>query len=75
MEEQLVQSSSPLAGKTVGAGGFHCRRGLILSAIKHSDGQLAFDPDEDARIAAGDTLITLGRREQYGRADARALSP
>ncbi|HEY7374234.1 MAG TPA: NAD-binding protein [Polyangia bacterium] len=73
MEEQVVQSNSPLAGTTVGASGFHSRRGLILIAIKHSDGQLAFDPEDDARIIAGDTLITLGRREQYGRADARAL--
>jgi len=74
MEQQLVRSGSPLAGKTVGASGFHSRRGLILIAIKHSDGKLAFDPDDDARIAPGDTLITLGRREQYGRGDALALS-
>jgi len=75
MEEQLVRPGSSLAGRTVGASGFHSRRGLILIAIKHSDGQLTFDPDDNARIVAGDTLIMLGRREQHGGADARALSP
>jgi len=74
MEEQLVQPGGALDGKTVGAGSFHSRRGLILIAIKHSDGQLVFDPDDEVRIVAGDTLIMLGHREQYGRANARALS-
>jgi voltage-gated potassium channel len=74
IEEELVQPGGPLDGKTVGAGGFHSRRGLILIAIKHSDGRLAFDPDDEARIIAGDRLIMLGHREQHGRADARALS-
>jgi uncharacterized protein with PhoU and TrkA domain len=74
MEQQLVRSDSPLAGKTVGASGFHSRRGLILIAIKHSDGKLAFDPDDEARILPGDTLITLGLRQQHGREDALALS-
>jgi voltage-gated potassium channel len=74
MEEELVQPGSPLDGKTVGANGFHSRRGLILVAIKHSDGGVAFDPDDDTRVVAGDTLITLGRREQQGRRDARTLS-
>ena len=50
MEEQLVRPGSPLDGKTVGTSGFRSRRGLILVAIKHRDGQLAFDPgDDDAR--------------------------
>ena len=48
--------------------------GLILVAIKRPDGHLAFNPDDDAPVAAGDTLITLGSREQLGRADALALT-
>lgn len=73
-EQQLARPGSALEGQTVGASGFHSRRGLILIAIKRGDGQLAFDPDDDARIVAGDTLITRGRGEQYGRGDAPALS-
>jgi K+/H+ antiporter YhaU regulatory subunit KhtT len=47
---------------------------LILVAIKRRDGRLAFNPEDDAPVAAGDTLITLGSREQLGRADALALA-
>ena len=74
LEEQLVRPGSPLDGKTVGTSGLRSRLGLILVAIKRSDGQLAFNPEDDAPVAAGDTLITMGSREQLGRADALALA-
>jgi voltage-gated potassium channel len=74
MEEQLVGPGSPLDGRTVGTSGLRTQLGLILVAIKHRDGRLAFNPADDDPVAAGDTLITLGRREQLGRADALALS-
>lgn len=74
MEEQLVQPGSSLDGKTVGSSGLRSRLGLILVAIRRQDGHLAFNPEDDSPVAAGDTLITLGSREQLGRADALALS-
>jgi voltage-gated potassium channel len=74
MEEQLVGPGSRLDGGTVGTSGLRSQVGLIVVAIKHPDGQLAFNPEDDAPVAAGDTLITLGNREQLGRADALALS-
>jgi voltage-gated potassium channel len=73
MEEQLVGPGSPLDGKTVGTSGLRSRVGLVLVAIKRPDGSLAFNPDDGAPVAAGDTLITLGNREQLGRADALAI--
>ncbi len=73
MEEQLVGPGSPLDGRTVGTSGLRARSGLILVAIKRRDGQLAFNPADDAPVAAGDTIITLGSRAQLGRADALAL--
>jgi voltage-gated potassium channel len=75
MQEQLVRPGSALDGKTVGTSGLRALRGLILVAIKHRDGQLAFNPDDDVGVAAGDTLITLGTHAQLGRDDALALSP
>jgi voltage-gated potassium channel len=66
MEEQLVPPGSPLDGKTVGSSGLRGRRGRILVAIKRPDGRLAFNPEDDAPVAAGDTLITLGNREPTG---------
>jgi voltage-gated potassium channel len=74
MEEQLVHPGSPLDGKTVGASGLRSRLGLILVAIKRRDGRLAFNPEDDVPVTAGDTLITMGSREQLGRADALALA-
>jgi voltage-gated potassium channel len=73
MEEQLVGPGSALDGKTVGTSGLRARRGQILVAIKRRDGRLAFDPEDDAPVDAGDTLITLCRRGQGS--DAFALSP
>jgi voltage-gated potassium channel len=73
MEEQLVQPGSALDGKTVGTSGLRSWHGLILIAIKHRDGHLTFDPDDDTPIAAGDTLITLGDGERQERADGLAL--
>jgi voltage-gated potassium channel len=74
LEEQLVCPGSPLDGKTVGSSGLRSRLGLILVAIKRRDGHLTFNPEDDAPVTAGDILITLGSREQLGRADALALS-
>jgi voltage-gated potassium channel len=59
MEEQSVRPGSPLDGKTVGASGLRSQPGFILVAIKHPNGHLAVNPDNDAPVAAGDTLITL----------------
>jgi voltage-gated potassium channel len=66
LEQQLVRPGSPLVGKTIAASGLRSRLGLILVAIRRRDGQLAFNPADDAPVAAGDTLITLGHREGYG---------
>ena len=67
---RAVRSTARRSGRS----GLRSRSGLILVAIKRQDGHLAFNPDDDAPVAAGDTLITLGSREQLGRADALALT-
>jgi voltage-gated potassium channel len=73
IEEQVVGPGSPLDGRTVGSSGLRSRSGPLLVAIKRQDGQLAFNPGDDAPVAAGDTLITLGSRAELGRAGALAL--
>lgn len=74
MDEQLVRAGSALDGTTVKTSGLRERRGHILVAIKRHDGSLAFDPEDDAPIEAGDTLIMLSRREHDGGRDAFGLS-
>jgi voltage-gated potassium channel len=67
-EEQLVRPGHALEGKTVGQSGLRSRMGLILVAIKHGDGQMAFNPGDDDPLAAGDTILILGRRAELDRA-------
>jgi voltage-gated potassium channel len=74
MEEQVVPPGSPLDGKTVGSSGLRASKGRILVAIKRPDGYLAFNPEDDAPVAAGDTLITLGSRELSGGAGVAVLT-
>jgi voltage-gated potassium channel len=74
LDEELVQAGSPLDGKTVGTSGLRARRGQILVAIKHRDGDVAFNPDDDAPVTAGDTLITLGNRAPLGRYNELAIT-
>jgi voltage-gated potassium channel len=75
VKEELVAPGSPLDGKTVGACGLRDHRGHILVAIRRLDGQVTFDPEDDAPVATGDTLITLSRRTRLSRTDALALAP
>jgi voltage-gated potassium channel len=74
MKEQLVGAGSSYDGKTVKTSGLREHRGDILVAIKRPDGSLAFDPGDDAPIGAGDTLITLSRRQHQEGSGAFAHS-
>ena len=74
MEEQLVLPGSLLDGKTVGTSGLRGRRGCLLVAIRRGDGYVAFNPEDDAPVSAGDVLITLEPGERIKGAGARALS-
>ena len=46
--------------------------GIIIVAIKKSEGSMVFNPPSDARIEAGDILITLGHRQQLDQLEAMA---
>lgn len=74
LREELVRPGGPLAGKTVGASGLRARGGPLLVAIKRRDGQLAFDPEDDVRVDAGDVVITLNNGRQHGRDDGPVRS-
>jgi K+/H+ antiporter YhaU regulatory subunit KhtT len=45
-----------------------------LLAVRRNDGQLLFNPADDAVLAAGDTFIVVGPSDQLERADELALS-
>jgi voltage-gated potassium channel len=75
LEEQLVRPGHALDGQTIAASGLRSRMGLILVAIKHTDGQMAFNPGDEDALVAGDTLIVLGRRAQLDRAELAMSEP
>jgi voltage-gated potassium channel len=75
MREERVHPGGPLDGKTVGASGLRARGGPILVAIRHGDGRVAFNPEDDVRVAAGDVVITLNNGAQRDGGDGHARSP
>ena len=64
MEESTVQPGSVLAGKKLKDTQLRRDLGIIIVAIKRQDGTMAFNPDPEAALGAGDLLITLGHRDQ-----------
>jgi len=72
IEEVPVAAGSGLAGRTIATTGVRADIGLILVAVKQASGHMLFNPPDTAALAAGDTLIVLGKREQLDRADRLA---
>jgi len=61
-EEFLVKSNSSLVGSSLQQAEIRKNSGVIIVAIKETSGKMVFNPSRDARINAGDTLITLGEK-------------
>jgi len=72
IEEISVDSRSPLAGSTVGASGIHRDYGVIVLAIKHSDGNTRFNPQARDEIRAGDYLIAMGEPASMSKLETAA---
>jgi voltage-gated potassium channel len=64
IEETQVAEGSRLAGATLRDSQLRKEMGIILVAIKKQTGEMLFNPSPDTVLRAGDTLITLGHREQ-----------
>jgi len=72
IEEVPVAAGSGLDGRTIEVTGVRGDIGLILVAVKKQNGHMLFNPPDSAALAAGDTLIVLGKRQQLDRADRLA---
>ena len=72
IEELPVAAGSGLDGRTIEVTGVRGDIGLILVAVKKQNGHMLFNPPDSAALAAGDTLIVLGKRQQLDRADRLA---
>lgn len=59
IEEMQVSQGSTLSGINLSQAGMR-ERGIIVLAIRRSNGQLLFNPGPDERISPGDYLIAMG---------------
>ncbi len=62
LEEIPVGGGSDIIGKPLKDSGIRQRLDLIIVAIKRLDGAMLFNPQPDAPILQGDTLIALGSK-------------
>jgi voltage-gated potassium channel len=64
IEEVQIAPGSPLDGHTISSSQVRHNLGIIVVAIKNSQGHMIYTPPATEPLHAGDTLIALGRREQ-----------
>ncbi len=72
IEEIKINGQSPLAGTTVGSSGIHHQFGIMVLAVRRSDGEIRFNPTAVDPIQAGDFLIVMGEPAQLGKLEALA---
>lgn len=70
IEELRVSQASELAGKTLRQLQLRRDLGVIVLAIGKAGGQMLFNPPADAELAAGDTLIAMGEKDNLSRLSA-----
>ena len=61
IDELTIPSTSPLVGKTIRETQPRSRHGLLIVAIRHSDGQFEVNPSAASVFQAGDTAVVIGR--------------
>jgi voltage-gated potassium channel len=74
IEEIAVQAGSALAGAQIKDTGIRRELGIIVVAVKRDHEGMLFNPAPEQVLAAGDTLITLGHRQQLDRLETLARS-
>lgn len=80
LEEVVIGMDSKLAKTTIGASGIRSEHNVIVVAIKrralpkssHVTPATVFNPSDEEFLAAGDTLVMLGAREQLDRVERMA---
>ena len=72
IEETVIQKGSSLCGQELRDTGLRQDLGLIVVAIKGTNGKMIFNPPPEATLTEGDTLITLGPRDRLDQLRMRA---
>lgn len=74
IEEVRVADKSRLAGKTIGTSYIHRDMGIMVLAIRRSDGQPRFNPTANEPIMAGDNLIVMGEAAKMSQLESVAAA-
>ena len=74
MEEVTIGERSSLANRSILDSNLRQRFGVIVVAIQRHDRRMDFNPEPDASILPGDTLVVLGRSESLKRLEVEAGS-
>jgi len=74
MEEVRVTPQSSLANRSIVDSNLRQRFGVIVVAIQRQNQHMDFNPEPDASIFPGDTLVVLGRSESLKRLEVEAGS-
>ena len=72
IEEVKLRPGSPLVGKTLAACGLHREFGIMVVAIKKTDGSLNATPSGDVVLEANSILVAIGHRKQLDKLDELA---
>jgi voltage-gated potassium channel len=64
IEEATVQGDSQLCGKTLREANLREDPGVLVLAVRSTDGGVAYVPPSELRLAAGHTLIAIGSPDQ-----------
>ena len=74
IEEVEVPAESPLVGKALAAANIGQNTGVLVLALRHSDGTLTFNPAAETLIQSGDCLIAIGATDHLKKLDALVQS-
>jgi voltage-gated potassium channel len=75
IEEFALGAGSELVGTSLKDSPIKSTLGIIVVAVKRPDGKMLYNPTPETVLAAGDVLITLGRRENLDRLQAMVRGP
>ncbi len=67
IDEFTIPPGNSLAGKTVQQAEIRSRYNLLVVAVRHKDGDMRVNPNENTSLGEGDTIILLGEKDEVDR--------
>lgn len=62
MDQLTMRQESPMVGRTLRELALPSRVGAMVVAVRRPDGQAVYNPGPDLALAAGDTLVLIGKK-------------